>query len=247
MDPPGQCRKGRRGVMKLAAKALRKLRQHSPFEFAFGFLLARRFTSSGLIIVRPGFPKPRVINHGGEIIAGNCAFFPGVRLEVLRGGRIAIGDGTYLNRNVLVVAAREVRIGHDCKIAWDVVIMDTDQHSVDGVDRSAPVIIEDNVWVGCRAIVLKGVRIGNDAVIGAGAIVTKDVPAGAVVAGPAAAIVRHPDEVTDQAFAVAELAAHLETSVTDVRRTPAAAGESGEESTSPRRRMEGAPRRRGLR
>ncbi|MHB8514305.1 MAG: acyltransferase [Dehalococcoidia bacterium] len=175
--------------MSLLSRAWRKLRQHSLFEFAFGLLLARHFTSAGLTIVRPGFPKPRAINRGGTIETGNCAFFPGVRLEVLKGGRIVIGDGTYLNRNTEVVSAREVRIGRNCKIAWDVVIMDTDQHPVGGIDRSAPIWIGDDVWIGCRAIILKGVHIGHGAVVGAGAVVTKDVPAGACVTGPAAAVV----------------------------------------------------------
>lgn len=175
-----------------ARKAWRKLREHSLSEFAFGWLLSRRFTSAGLTIVRPGFPKPVVVNRGGTIESGNCAFFPGVRLEVLAGGRIRIGDGTYLNRNTTVISARDVRIGCNCKIAWDVVIMDTDQHPIDGVDRSAPVWIEDDVWIGCRAIILKGVHVGRGAIVGAGAVVTNDVPAGACVTGPAAAVVRGP-------------------------------------------------------
>ena len=180
--------------MSTIEKALRRLRQNSPFEFAFGWLLARRFTSAGLTIATRGFPKPTVVNRGGTIETGNCAFFPGVRLEVLPGGRITIGDGTYLNRRTEVISAREVSIGRDCRIAWDVVIMDTDQHEIDGIDRSARVRIEDEVWIGCRAIVLKGVRIGRGAVIGAGAIVTHDVPAGARVAGVAAAPIHRAHE-----------------------------------------------------
>ena len=54
----------------------------------------------------------------------------------------------------------------------------------------APVVIEDRVWIGARAIILKGVQIGHDSVIGAGAIVTRSVPPYSVVVGPAARIVR---------------------------------------------------------
>jgi acetyltransferase-like isoleucine patch superfamily enzyme len=155
----------------------------------WGWLLSRKFTRSGILIVQPGWPKPRVTNRGGEIYAENCAFFPGVRLEVWKGGRIFIGNGTYLNRNTEVIAQQEVRIGRDCMIAWDVVIMDTDQHSIDGGPPVArPVIIGDRVWIGCRAIILKGVHIGDHAVIGAGAIVTHDVPPGGIVTGPAATL-----------------------------------------------------------
>jgi acetyltransferase-like isoleucine patch superfamily enzyme len=175
--------------MSILPRVVRKLRRHSLPEFFFGWLLARRFTSAGVVIVRAGSPRPTVINEGGEIHCGNCAFFPGVRLEVLKGGRIEIGDGTYLNRNTLIVSERDVRIGRDCKISWDVVIMDTDQHALPGSRGPQPVVIEDGAWIGCRAMILKGVRVGRGAIVGAGAIVTKDVPPGAVVTGPAAHVI----------------------------------------------------------
>jgi acetyltransferase-like isoleucine patch superfamily enzyme len=167
----------------------RRLRRDPLSAHVRGLLLRRKFKEAGWLVVQPGRPAPRVINRGGELIAGHSAFFPGVRLEVLRGGRIVIGSGTYLNRNTEVISAAEVRIGHNCKIAWDVVIMDTDQHGIGNVPPAArPVRIGDHVWIGCRAIILKGVTIGDRAVIGAGAIVTRDVPAGAIVTGPPATI-----------------------------------------------------------
>ena len=128
-----------------------------------------------------------VINRGGEIAVENCGFFPRVRLECLPGGRIFISNGTYLNRNAEVISAAQVHIGRDCKIGWDVIIMDTDQHGTGEQPPSArPIWIGDRVWIGCRAIILKGVTIGDDAVIGAGAIVTKDVPSGGIALGQAA-------------------------------------------------------------
>jgi acetyltransferase-like isoleucine patch superfamily enzyme len=144
-----------------------------------------------LLVRKPGLPLIKVRNMGGRIEAANCTFYPGVRLECWRGARITIGNGTYLNRNVEIIAQREVTIGRDCKIAWDVIIMDTDQHGVGSRPPAAkPVHIGDRVWIGCRAIVLKGVTVGDDAVIGAGAIVTRDVPPGAVAVGQAARVIR---------------------------------------------------------
>ena len=154
-----------------------------------GWFLRRKFTRGGLIIAMPGRPRPRVINRGGQIDVENCSFFPGVRLEVWKGGRIVIGGGTYLNRNTEVIAQQEVHIGRHCMIAWDVVIMDTDQHGIDGaLPVAKPVVIGNHVWIGARALILKGVRIGDHAVIGAGAIVTHDVPPGGIVTGPAATL-----------------------------------------------------------
>jgi acetyltransferase-like isoleucine patch superfamily enzyme len=104
--------------------------------------------------------------------------------------KLSIGKGTYLNRNVHIVVGESVSIGRRTKIGWDVVILDTDLHGHSGQPAVAkPVVIEDDVWIGCRALILKGVRIGRGAVIGAGAIVTKDVPPLAVVASPRADVV----------------------------------------------------------
>jgi acetyltransferase-like isoleucine patch superfamily enzyme len=104
---------------------------------------------------------------------------------------VKIGKGTYLNRGVEIVASKSVYIGTYCKIARDVIIMDTDQHSFDDSNiQMKPVRIEDRVWLGTRAIVLKGVSIGHDSFIGAGAIVTKSVPPYSVVVSPAARVIK---------------------------------------------------------
>ena len=176
-------------LVSLYARVRGKLRDASPAAYLRGALLRRKFTQAGIVIAHSGRPRVRVKNHGGQIICENCSFFPGVRLECFPGARIFIGNGTYLNRNTEVIAASEVRIGRDCKIAWDVVIMDTDLHAMGGGPApTRPVIIGDYVWIGCRAIILKGVTIGYGAVIGAGAIVTRDVPPYAIVTGPPASI-----------------------------------------------------------
>ena len=108
-----------------------------------------------------------------------------------KGAEISIGNGNYLNRNTEVVAGQSVRIGRDCMIARDVLIMDTDQHALPGQPlQIAPVVVEDRVWIGARAIILKGVHLGHDSIVGAGAIVTKSVPPNTVIVGPAARPIR---------------------------------------------------------
>ncbi len=166
-----------------ARRARRKLSSHSLGEWLAGWIFSRKLTRHGLTIVSEGRPWPKVINRGGQIHTENCQFYSGVRLEVGPGARLEIGNGTYLNRNTLVHASTYVRIGADCKVSWDVVIMDTDMHAIPGKDSERPVVIEDDVWIGCRAIILKGVRIGRGAVIAAGSVVTKDVLPGTAVGG----------------------------------------------------------------
>lgn len=163
--------------------------------YALGFLLRVKLPRSGVLLVMGGWHLPEIDNRGGRIEVGRCAFFPGVRLECWRGARISIGDGSYLNRNTEIVAAGSVKIGKDCKIGRDVIIMDSDQHELPGQALVvADVVIEDRVWIGARAMVLKGVTIGHDSIIGAGAVVTRDVPPRSVAVGQPARVIRRIDD-----------------------------------------------------
>ena len=172
-------------------KSTHRLRSYGVRAHVLGLLLRLRFARAGVVLVMDSWTLPDVDNKGGRIEVGNCAFFGGVRLECWKDALISIGSGTYLNRNTEIVAAHSVTIGRDCKIARDVIIMDTDQHEIPGRGvPTAPVDIGDRVWIGARAIILKGVTIGHDTIIGAGAIVTKSVPPHSTVVGPAARILR---------------------------------------------------------
>ncbi len=178
------------GPCLTADRVRQRLSKSSVSAHLLGLWLRRHFQKSGIVVVQGLWPLPSIDNRG-SIEVENCAFFPGVHLECWKGAFIRIGNGTYLNRNTEIVAANSVVIGRDCKIARDVIIMDTDQHALpNGQLVAEPVVIEDRVWIGARAIVLKGVRIGHDAVVGAGSVVTRDVPAGAVAAGVPARVLR---------------------------------------------------------
>jgi acetyltransferase-like isoleucine patch superfamily enzyme len=172
------------------ARFFQRRREGVPLSaFWRGLLVRRHFPGAGLILALPGGPLPCVRNQGGEIRVESCSLEAGVRIEVYSGGVLSIGKGTYLNRNVQIVVQESVVIGQQVKIGWDTVIMDTDLHGHSGKPaRSRPVVIGDNVWIGCRALILKGVRIGDGAIVAAGAIVTKDVPPLAVVASPSASV-----------------------------------------------------------
>jgi acetyltransferase-like isoleucine patch superfamily enzyme len=169
----------------------RRLLEFGILDVLLGFWVQRRFTRASKLVVTPGLPLPKIVNHGGHIEASGCRFSSGVRLECWKNGLLKIGNGTYLNRGVEIVASKSVRIGMNCRIARDVVIMDTDQHAMDGSGvKMLPVNIEDRVWLGCRATILKGVSIGHDSIIGAGAIVTKNIPPHSIVVSPEARIIK---------------------------------------------------------
>ena len=104
-------------------------------------------------------------------------------------GKISIGERCYINRHTMVDAHEQIEIGLDCMIGPFCYITDGD-HARNGENRladqgmvAAPVVLEDNVWVGAHATILRGVRIGRHAAIGAGAVVTKDVAAFSTVVG----------------------------------------------------------------
>lgn len=114
-----------------------------------------------------------------------------------KSGKVEIGQHCLVCPGTRIMAATSITIGGDCMMAQNVCITDADWHDI--YDRSAaigntqPVVIEKNVWIGDSAMICKGVHIGENAIIGAGAIVTKDIPANAIAAGTPAAIVRYLD------------------------------------------------------
>lgn len=109
--------------------------------------------------------------------------------------KISIEEGTYLNRYTMLDAHEQISLGRNCMIGPHCYITDANHGRTPGVlvkeqqMEPQPVVIEDDVWLGAGVVVLPGVRLGRGCVIGAGAVVTHDVPAGAVFAGvPARAI-----------------------------------------------------------
>lgn len=115
----------------------------------------------------------------------------GSDIRVFDNANLRLGSG-YLNSTVQIVCAKNIEIGNDVAIARDVIIRDTDAHEIlDGKhQKEKEVKIGNHVWIGTRAIIMKGVTIGEGAVVAAGAVVTKDVPANCVAAGIPAKVIR---------------------------------------------------------
>lgn len=118
-------------------------------------------------------------------IGENVAIFEGAWLEAEESGTISIGDKTYLGHRVHIHAVGTVAIEENVMIT-DSVTISTGSHNSqehDLIQTTGDIRIGKNVFIGEKATVLGGVTVGDNAVIGAGAVVTKDVPAGTTVGG----------------------------------------------------------------
>jgi acetyltransferase-like isoleucine patch superfamily enzyme len=110
-----------------------------------------------------------------------------------KGARISIGDRTFINYGSSISAHKQVKIGCHCLLGHHTLILDNNEHGVEQrevMPPSAPVIIEDHVWIGSRVIILPGVFVGHHSVVGAGSVVTKDIPANCLAVGNPARVVR---------------------------------------------------------
>ncbi len=172
-------------------------------EFGAGFYCE---TAQVFRFLKNHSPRAVVIGDHVSCYAG-CSFAMGVR------GTCSIGDFTLLN-GALLMAEERIEIGSHCLISWNVGIADSDFHPLPPNERiidahalapffegrpprppigTAPVIIGDNVWIGMNAVILKGVTIGENSVVAAGAVVTKSIAPNLVVAGNPAVVVKQLD------------------------------------------------------
>jgi maltose O-acetyltransferase len=128
----------------------------------------------------------------GEVGAG-VNVLPPFRCDY--GSHITIGAGTFVNYGAVMLDVAPITIGEDVQVATGVQLL-TATHPVDPVARRAgwesgePITLADNVWLGGGVIVCPGVGIGEDTVVGAGAVVTRDLPPGVVAVGNPARVLR---------------------------------------------------------
>ncbi|MFA4928008.1 MAG: sugar O-acetyltransferase [Patulibacter sp.] len=111
------------------------------------------------------------------------------------GERITIGPRTFVNCNLTALDIAPITIGADCQIGPNVQLL-TPTHPIepqprrDKIEGAEPITIGDNVWLGGGVTVCPGVSIGDDSVVGAGSVVTRDIPAGVVAVGNPARVIR---------------------------------------------------------
>ena len=174
-----------------------------------GIMLADPRIKKGRELVFNGLPIIRLGKNSRLVIGDNCRFNDGTLFNYIgRDGKcllnvgdnacIVIGNNSGMSSSALV-AKKKIVIGENVRIGGNVVIYDSDFHSlkpqhrlaeVDNDTKTAPVIIEDNVFIGAHSTILKGVTIGVNSVIGACSVVTKDIPANQIWAGNPARFIR---------------------------------------------------------
>jgi acetyltransferase-like isoleucine patch superfamily enzyme len=158
-----------------------------------------RWSTTGMVFFGRGLELQ--IGRRGEIRFGRFTWVgDGTKIRCNE-GVVEIGDKTVFGQECTVSAYQRVRIGQQCVIADRAMFIDFD-HGVAEVERPIRVqgiykrdtVVGSNVWVGYGACVLRGVRVGDNAIIGTNSVVTKDVPANAVVGGVPAKVIRMRDE-----------------------------------------------------
>ncbi len=190
------------------------LRDHRPYYLkrlheAYRRWYAQRFLAPQFERLGRGavFMSPRHVEvFGGPVVIGDYVHVIAtadkkVRFTVWseweKTGRIELGDYCLVCPGVRISAARGITIGNGCMLAQGVYITDADWHGIYDrsapVGQAAPVTIGDNVWVGDSVIVGKGVTIGNNSILGAGAVVVRDIPADVIAAGNPARVVKELD------------------------------------------------------
>ena len=158
------------------------------------------------------YPQGKINNQSqcrANISIGNGTHIAGNLTVWANAGRIEIGDACFVGENSHVYSACHILIGNRVQIAHDCNVFDNNVHSLDPAERhmefiqnttsgfvrlfslrEEQVIIKDDAWIGAGAVVLKGVTVGRCAIVGAGSVVTRNVPDYAVVVGNPARVVR---------------------------------------------------------
>jgi len=147
------------------------------------------------------------------IIIGEGTHIRGELVIFAFDGQINIGSNTYIGEGTIIRSAERIDIGNNVLISHNCNIIDTDSHEMNYLERAEgfktmitkghskergnilckPIVIEDYAWLSYNVSILKGVKIGKGAIVGAGSVVTKDVPAFTIVAGNPAKIIKKID------------------------------------------------------
>ncbi len=192
-------------------RTLRFLAAHGMLNRKYGRLLGRylrrrlftaagrRWRTDGLLFLGRGLELQ--IAPKGQVDFGRFVWIGDGSKIRCHEGRVEIGAKTVMGQECTISAYQRVRIGEQCVIADRAMFIDFD-HGVVEVERpirsqgiyKRDVVVGSNVWIGYGACILRGVSVGDNSIVGTNSVVTKDVPANAVVAGIPARIIRMREE-----------------------------------------------------
>lgn len=158
----------------------------------FKFRILKRCAGAGTTIE----PLTRIVNSANVTIGRGCLIKEAVYLRAGPGGRIALGDRVAINSHAKIYGHGGVTVGEDSQLGPATLITTTDHDFANDLEaRFIPVTIGRGVWVGANVTILPGVEIGDHAVIGAGAVVSKSVPARMVAVGVPAKVIKSIDDL----------------------------------------------------
>lgn len=152
--------------------------------------IRKRLTLHGEGIINNGRTTILRMDKGAKFkVDGKADIFYGGDIIIFENGEFRIGN-SFINSDCKIRCHNLIDIGDGCAISHNITIMDSNAHMLDGKRYTAPVIIGNDVWIGTHVTILPGVKIGDGAVIAAGALVTKDVPDRCLVGGVPAKIIK---------------------------------------------------------
>lgn len=141
-------------------------------------------------------PSRLILKDNSRLVCkGHIQTFEAVKIECLPNAVVEIGDKSYINHDSEIRCRERITIGNNVSIAYNVLIQDSDYHTTyddngNPKPQTLPIVIEDNVWIGANAIILKGVTVGEGTIVAAGSVVTKSVPPYSLVGGNPARIIK---------------------------------------------------------
>lgn len=182
--------KGKRGLKsKIIIYGNNRIRTHisAKINVANGFL----HLNQGTRYTEP-FPAMLEMYKNSEInIKNGFVIKSGAHVIIAEGASLNLGSG-YINRHVKIRCFDNIEIGENVAISENVTIWDTDAHQIDNTTiKTQPVKIGNHVWIGTNVIILKGVNIGDGAVIAAGAVVNKSIPPHCLAGGVPAKVIKN--------------------------------------------------------
>lgn len=139
-------------------------------------------------MIKIGFGEVGIVHQEGSgsvwqvsgtvTFEGKCSLGHGTKINVGENGHLAIGRNCFVSAQTSISCQKEVIIGDNCSLGWDILVMDSDFHAVKDVDgkavnRPRDIHIGNAVWIGCRCLILKGASIPDETIVAAGSTITK--------------------------------------------------------------------------